>query len=232
MNIVEALKSFGLSEYEAKALLALLSRGAMTAREIAEVSGIPRTSVYDVMNSLIAKGLVESFGKPAKFRSLSADEIISILSRRINETLDFVKRELPKTQAEVDIVRVYRGDSVLDKLKELTANAKRKIVVVLSYTPPEIGEILKTASCEVVLVSSNAKEFEGFESYEYKRKEEIVKWMEKHGKFCHGILIFDDEYVFAIFLNNVKIGILSEGRGVLEYTKILVTPLLEYLREV
>ncbi len=30
-----------------------------------------------------------------------------------------------KTQAEVGVVRVYRGDSVLDKLKELAANVKR-----------------------------------------------------------------------------------------------------------
>ena len=60
MELVEVLKYFGLSKYEAKALLTLLSKGELTAKDIAELSGIPRTSVYDVMNLLESKGLVLS----------------------------------------------------------------------------------------------------------------------------------------------------------------------------
>jgi sugar-specific transcriptional regulator TrmB len=79
MRLVEVLKSFGLSDYEARALATLIAKGVLSARELAELSGIPRTSVYDVMNSLKAKGFVEEFGKPVRFRAISNEEMISMI---------------------------------------------------------------------------------------------------------------------------------------------------------
>ena len=126
-EINRSSKNFWLSDYEAKALVALISKGTLTAKEIAEISGIPRTSVYDVMNSLMAKGLVEVFGKPLKFKALNANEIISILSERVNENLEFLKRELPKLETrEMYEIMVYRGEIVLKKLKELAMDQKMK----------------------------------------------------------------------------------------------------------
>ncbi|MET1124005.1 MAG: helix-turn-helix domain-containing protein [Archaeoglobaceae archaeon] len=233
MNLVEALKTFGLSEYEARALIALLSRGSMTAREISEVSGIPRTSVYDVMNSLMMRGLVESFGKPVRFKALPADEIIKILTRKTQETLEFVKRELPKFQsAEVDVIRIFRGELVLEKLKSLVRNANN-IVAVLSYLPKEVADVLRSSRAKVLLVSSNASQHcrNDWECYEFKKKDEIVEWAREHGEVCHGVVLIDEKVTFAIFISrNLKVGIISEGSGILEFTKHLITPLIEFLR--
>jgi len=62
-KLIEALKDFGLSEYEAKVLLTLIAKGELTAKEISEFSGVPRTSVYEVVRSLTNKGLVIASGK-------------------------------------------------------------------------------------------------------------------------------------------------------------------------
>ena len=99
MKLVETLKSFGLSEYEARAMLTLISKGELTAKEIAEHSRIPRTSVYDVMASLLNKGLVESYGKPLKFKALKVSDIISILSKKVEDGLNLLKKELPAIEA-------------------------------------------------------------------------------------------------------------------------------------
>ena len=40
IKLIDALKSVGLSEYEARVLLALIAKGELTAREIAEYSGV------------------------------------------------------------------------------------------------------------------------------------------------------------------------------------------------
>ncbi|MEM4565085.1 MAG: helix-turn-helix domain-containing protein [Archaeoglobaceae archaeon] len=224
--MIEVLKSFGFTEYEAKALVALIAKGSLTAREIAEFSGIPRTSVYDVMESLKAKGFVEEFGKPAKFRAVSTEEIIATLSKRMSENLEVLKEEIAKLRSgeEVELVKLYRGKSVFEKLEELVISAKDEIVILISYLKPEIKEILSKARCKLVVISSNASELAG-ECYEIKSP--VVK---NRTDFAHGLAIFDSEKIFAIFVNNVTIGIAGEGEGLVQFSKLMIEPLLRELR--
>jgi sugar-specific transcriptional regulator TrmB len=59
MTIIDDLKEIGLNEYEAKAYRALLESGEQTSRQVAELSKVPLTRVFDVLKSLQEKGLVE-----------------------------------------------------------------------------------------------------------------------------------------------------------------------------
>lgn len=68
--VVDNLKRLGLSDYEVRAYLALLERKSLTATEIATVSGIPRTKVYDVTEYLMKKGLCSLVpGKINRYRA-------------------------------------------------------------------------------------------------------------------------------------------------------------------
>ena len=62
--MLERLTALGLTTYEAKAYLALLRRGTSTAAETARVAGLPRQRVYDVLGSLVERGLAS--GRPGK----------------------------------------------------------------------------------------------------------------------------------------------------------------------
>ena len=53
------LEELGLSTYEARVLLALLQLGPASSADLARVSGVPRTSAYQVLEELGAKRLVE-----------------------------------------------------------------------------------------------------------------------------------------------------------------------------
>jgi sugar-specific transcriptional regulator TrmB len=69
--LINNLKEFGLSEYEAKAYLALTLKGPLTASGVSEHSKIPQSKVYGILKSLSEKFLTESWnGKPLKFRSI------------------------------------------------------------------------------------------------------------------------------------------------------------------
>jgi len=58
------LTTLGLNRYEAAVYVSLLGRSHFTATEIATYAGVPRQRVYDVLDSLAAKGLcVERPGK-------------------------------------------------------------------------------------------------------------------------------------------------------------------------
>jgi sugar-specific transcriptional regulator TrmB len=49
----------GLTEYEARAYVAIVSIGEGGISDISQQSGIPRSRVYDIMDRLATKGFVE-----------------------------------------------------------------------------------------------------------------------------------------------------------------------------
>jgi sugar-specific transcriptional regulator TrmB len=59
-NLIRRLTSLGLNGYEARAYVALTERGGCTAAEVARISGLPRQRIYDVLASLVEKGLAST----------------------------------------------------------------------------------------------------------------------------------------------------------------------------
>jgi len=57
---LDALSVLGLNGYESATYLALLSRGGLTPAELATRAKLPRQRIYDVLESLAAKGLCTS----------------------------------------------------------------------------------------------------------------------------------------------------------------------------
>lgn len=57
ISLESQLITLGLNGYEAAVYTSLLSRNRFTATEIATLAGVPRQRVYDVLESLAAKGL-------------------------------------------------------------------------------------------------------------------------------------------------------------------------------
>lgn len=57
---IERLSRLGLTSYEAKAYLALMRRDSSTAAQVARLAGVPRQRIYDVLASLVERGLASS----------------------------------------------------------------------------------------------------------------------------------------------------------------------------
>ena len=63
------LKNLGLNSYEAKTWVALLSRGMATATELSDISNVPRSRSYDVLESLERKGFIKvKHGKQISYK--------------------------------------------------------------------------------------------------------------------------------------------------------------------
>ncbi len=56
---LKVLKKFGLTENEAKVYLESLKENELSPFQISKLTGIPRTTVYDILMNLALKGLVE-----------------------------------------------------------------------------------------------------------------------------------------------------------------------------
>lgn len=75
---------FDLNIYETKAWLALIQKGVASAREIAEISGIPRSRTYDVLESLEKQGFaIPKVGKPVKFIPVKPTSVLERLKTEI-----------------------------------------------------------------------------------------------------------------------------------------------------
>ena len=83
MKLIEQVKSrMGLNIYEARIYTALLSRGICSAGELADMSSVPRSRCYDVLESLEKKGFVfQKLGRPIKYIAIPPTEVVDTLKK-------------------------------------------------------------------------------------------------------------------------------------------------------
>lgn len=106
-------KIFDLNLYEARVWTALLSRGVSTAGELSNISDVPRSRTYDILESLEKKGfIVMRIGKPIKFVALKPEEVIERVKRNLVVNAQEKSKRLEK----------LRKDEVLDELTSLYTN--------------------------------------------------------------------------------------------------------------
>ena len=103
-------KIFDLNLYEVKVWTALLSRGTSTAGELSNISDVPRSRTYDILESLEKKGfIIMKLGKPIKFVALKPGEVVE----RVKKNL--VREAKEKTTR----LETLKGDEVLGELDSL-----------------------------------------------------------------------------------------------------------------
>jgi len=103
-------KIFDLNLYEVKVWTALLSRGVSTAGELSNISDVPRSRTYDILESLEKKGFVVlKLGKPIKFVALKPEEVIE----RVKKNL------VIRAQNKSKRLEQLKGDDVLKELNLL-----------------------------------------------------------------------------------------------------------------
>ena len=147
----ELRKHFRLNIYEVKIWTALLSRGMASAGELADISGVPRSRCYDVLESLEKKGfIIMKIGKPIKYLAVEPEVILDRVKRSIKEEADELATQmesiketeefkelelLHKTGVKhVDISNISKSivgrTSINRRIKDMILKAKSDIVVV------------------------------------------------------------------------------------------------------
>ena len=110
-ELIQKLKGyFDLNIYETKVWLALLSKGISSAGEIAEISSVPRSRTYDVLESLEKRGFViQKLGKPVKYIAVKPEVVIEKLK---NNTVT-------QAEAKIKTLSTLKDTSEYKELKEL-----------------------------------------------------------------------------------------------------------------
>jgi len=88
-DIINMLLHIGLRKEEAKAYVAILTLGVANATEIAKIARIPRSHIYEVLNSLFERGLIKLVsGNPKRYAITDPNASLKPLIKRIKSNLD------------------------------------------------------------------------------------------------------------------------------------------------
>lgn len=94
-------KIFDLNLYEVKVWASLLSRGISTAGELSNISDVPRSRTYDILESLEKKGfIVMKLGKPIKFVALKPEEVIERVKKNLVRDAQEKSKRLERLKEE------------------------------------------------------------------------------------------------------------------------------------
>lgn len=156
---------FNLNIYETKVWLALLGKGIASAGEIAELSSVPRSRTYDVLESLEKRGFaIEKIGKPIKFIAVKPTIILDKMKNDMVEEAN-EKAELISNLKDADDYKqlelLYKQGINPVRIEELsgTLKGRRNIQVHLK-------DIISGATKSVVLIT---------DAHAMKKKAKILK---------------------------------------------------------
>jgi HTH-type transcriptional regulator, sugar sensing transcriptional regulator len=143
--------AFDLNIYEVKVWTALLSRGVAAAGELADISGVPRSRSYDVLESLEKKGfIIMKLGKPIKYIAVKPEEILKRVKKKIQTDADDNLKSLEKvkdtnTYQEIELLynqgidKVEPADlsgmlkgrkNLYDHIKTIIQNAESEVFIM------------------------------------------------------------------------------------------------------
>ncbi len=123
-KIHRALRTLGLTNYEARAYVCLVEKGLLNAGDISRLTEIPHSKVYEVLRRLEKRRLVEvQKGRPLIFRALEPTTALNRLERESKESLEKEFHER-KTSLESDfeqrMVEVAQAQKrALDELENI-----------------------------------------------------------------------------------------------------------------
>lgn len=147
---VQQLRELGLNTYEARTYLTLLGKDSFTPSQVADYSGVPRQRIYDILATLVERGLVISRPgrRGTKYSAVSPQPALHTLLRaeqsrliklqhtttELIERLSHVYDEGQSETSPLDYIEVLRGSASLNqRFADIENNCKRELLV---FTKP------------------------------------------------------------------------------------------------
>ncbi|BAI86185.2 sugar sensing transcriptional regulator TrmBL1 [Bacillus subtilis] len=158
-NMLDILKNLNFTEYESKAYLALLQESPLTGYAVAKKSGVPRSKIYEVLESLVLRGDVfVSHGNTPQYVPVPAKELIKNRRLKAEEHFDQAEKYFEKFEQTANdrenIWNITGRSEILEKVKACILSAKKRILLeIWKEDFEEIEAELKQAAEQGVIVT-------------------------------------------------------------------------------
>jgi len=147
----KAMEAIGLTSYETKAYITLLTEGPLTAQELSSRSGVPYSKIYEVLGKLEEKGWIDTDdSRPSRFYPKSPVTALESMRMRIesemkeaegvimNELMPLYNRSGIKERPEIWVLRgLY---NIVAKVKEVMLASERELLIALPSIATSISK--------------------------------------------------------------------------------------------
>ena len=151
---IDVLQQLGLKEYEARCFVALARLPKGTAKQINEISEVPRTRVYDAIRVLETKGLVEiQHSNPQQFRAVPIEEAAETLRQEYESRTDTLIEALAAIEPEEpdggdeeithEVWALSGTTAITNRTQQLINAAGREIVFIVGREEVITDELLE-----------------------------------------------------------------------------------------
>lgn len=142
---INLLKSIGLTDTESKAYLTLIKHGNTSGYEASKLSGVPRSKIYNTLESLVRKGFIifsENDGN-TRYASIPINEISEKIKRDMNYTLDELDIQLKDYEEVTDLEYIWHikeYNNVFAKCRNIINRTEKELLIQI--WEEDITEIL------------------------------------------------------------------------------------------
>jgi predicted transcriptional regulator len=134
-NIISRLEKMGLSNYEARAYLAALNQPPITGYKLSQLSGVPRSRIYETIEKLISKGLLvfqsgeKNFVAPLDFKTF-----LNRIERENSESIKYLREKLPKVNQHDDkgVWSISGREQIFEIVGDMILGARKYVYVEMS----------------------------------------------------------------------------------------------------
>ncbi|MGE5559748.1 MAG: TrmB family transcriptional regulator [Chloroflexota bacterium] len=145
MDVSVGLQQLGLSEYEARAYMALLAAPGANGYEVAKRSGVPRAKIYEVLGGLVTKGAAHvgnEGGERTVYYPTPHEALLARHLARATETVNALGPALSDLAAPLDespLLTVRGYTALLEQAERIISAAENQLLV--SGQPTEMDRL-------------------------------------------------------------------------------------------
>ena len=122
-EIIKNLEKLGLSNYEAKAYLAILSKYPSTGYKLSKASSVPRSRIYETIEKLSAKGLVlTQDGEISLVKPVSLESFWERKEKETRQNIDSLRKalsQLKKPPEDQGIWHISGKEQIIEAVNQL-----------------------------------------------------------------------------------------------------------------
>lgn len=133
IDLEETLIGLGFSLLEAKIYLALLAGGKMSAYQLAKSIEISRPSIYNALEHMLHKGMIESITNPtALYMAVEPEILLSKLKKSYTEHINTASSELRNFRMQIyneQYANLHGAEVIIEKIHYLIQHTNRELYI-------------------------------------------------------------------------------------------------------
>jgi sugar-specific transcriptional regulator TrmB len=232
MDAKTVLREFNLTENEIEVYLACLKIGLSSVIRISELTGIPKSTCYDLLSGLISKGLVSQVVKESMkyFEATTPEFLLENLKekeKRLKEILPKLN-SLKKTAYEKPKVELYVGKEGMKTIYNQVLKEKEYLVLGNHFKYTEFFDwfsdnfIAKRVEAKIrCRYISEDSEISKKAQQEDKKLLRITKRNKLMNNQNAEFYVFGNKVVFIVYSKGEPIGIVIENSDIARLQKML-----------